>query len=261
MNMIPKHYIPNKLTHKDKVSQMSELVKSRKLYKKGKYYTRKNVKSFKSKKSNHTQNVRKIYNIHNKSPINIRDLSKKTKCSVTGLNKIIKKGMGAYYSSGSRPNQTPQSWGKARLYSAITGGPASQIDKHILEKYCHKNSTALKLTDKFKNVNQRGGLKMKERIVRFNKSKKKGKKYEAIIKNIKTGNTRILHFGADAYQQYKDRTPLKLYAKKNHGTRKRMQNYFNRHSGTKNRREAIEIEKRKSDGYYNPKILSHEYLW
>jgi len=28
----------------------------------------------------------------------------------TGQRKIIDKGMGAYYSSGSRPNQTPDSW-------------------------------------------------------------------------------------------------------------------------------------------------------
>ena len=40
-----------------------------------------------------------------------------------------------------------------------------------------------------------------------------------------------------------------------------MRNYFNRHSGTPLRKNAIELEKRKSKGYYNPKILSHEYLW
>ena len=56
-------------------------------------------------------------------------------------------------------------------------------------------------------------------------------------------------------------TLLKLYAYKNHNTRKRMQNYFSRHSGTKNRGQAIKKEKKKSKGYYNPKILSHIYLW
>ena len=40
-----------------------------------------------------------------------------------------------------------------------------------------------------------------------------------------------------------------------------MQNYFSRHSGTKNRKKAIQKEKRKSRGNYNAKILSHEYLW
>ena len=43
--------------------------------------------------------------------------------------------MGAYYSSGSRPNQTAQSWGKARMYSYIMGGPTRKVDKHITDKY------------------------------------------------------------------------------------------------------------------------------
>ena len=42
---------------------------------------------------------------------------------------IIKKGMAAYFTGGSRPNQTPASWGKARLYSVIMGGKARKIDK------------------------------------------------------------------------------------------------------------------------------------
>lgn len=107
---------------------------------------------------------------------------------------------------------------------------------------------------------QKGGYRMKEKIVKF----KKGpfpKKYTAIIKNIKSKKSRKIHFGDRRYQQYKDRTPLKLYAKKNHNTRKRMQNYFSRHSGTKKRGKAIRKEKRKSRGKYNAKILSHIYLW
>jgi hypothetical protein len=70
-----------------------------------------------------------------------------------------------------------------------------------------------------------------------------------------------MYFGDKNYQQYKDRTPLKLYKSKNHNTRKRMQNYYSRHSGTKKRSEGIKKEKRKSRGYYNAKILSHIYLW
>ena len=52
------------------------------------------------------------------------------------LNQLVevkKKGMGAYYSSGSRPNQTPHSWGMARMYSYILGGPTRKIYKHITE--------------------------------------------------------------------------------------------------------------------------------
>ena len=101
---------------------------------------------------------------------------------------------------------------------------------------------------------------MKETILKL----KKGpfpKKYTAIIKNKKTNTTRKLHFGDRRYPQYKDRTKLKLYAHKNHNTRKRMQRYYSRHSGTKSRTKAIKSEIKKSKGYYTPKILSHIYLW
>jgi hypothetical protein len=63
------------------------------------------------------------------------------------------------------------------------------------------------------------------------------------------------------YAQYKDRTPLKLYAYKNHNTRKRMQNYYRRHSGTSTREKGLFKEKKRSDGIYNAKILSHKFLW
>ena len=71
----------------------------------------------------------------------------------------------------------------------------------------------------------------------------------------------INQFGLITYSQYKDRTGVGLYSHKNHGTRKRMQNYFSRHSGTKKRGKAIKKEKRLSKGHYNAKILSHKYLW
>ncbi len=55
--------------------------------------------------------------------------------SKTGAEKIIMKGKGAYYSSGSRPNQTAYSWGLSRLASVIMGGPARRIDKDIWNKF------------------------------------------------------------------------------------------------------------------------------
>lgn len=147
MNLfVPTRYVPASLNRSDRKQQKSELRKSRKLYKKGVYHTRKKVKSFKNKKSNHILNARKIYGI-DKVKIN-KSLSKKTGCSVTGLRKIQKKGEGAYFSSGSRPNQTGTSWGVARLASSITGGKASMVDYGILEEYCKKNSKALKLANK-----------------------------------------------------------------------------------------------------------------
>ncbi len=55
--------------------------------------------------------------------------------SNTGIEKILNKGRGAYYSSGSRPNQTPSSWAYARLASVIMNGPARKVDKDIWLKY------------------------------------------------------------------------------------------------------------------------------
>ena len=64
------------------------------------------------------------------------ELAEKSGCSKTALAKIINKGAGAYYSSGSRPNQTAQSWGIARLASALTSGKAGAVDYNILNDGC-----------------------------------------------------------------------------------------------------------------------------
>ena len=52
-----------------------------------------------------------------------------------GINQILDKGRGAYYSGGSRPNQTPSSWAYARLASVIMNGPARKVDKRIWDQY------------------------------------------------------------------------------------------------------------------------------
>ena len=85
----------------------------------------------------------KIYNVYKIGATG--ELENATGCSKQALAKIINKGEGAYYSSGSRPNQTPQSWGIARLASAITSGKAAAVDYDILEKNCKKKSKALTL--------------------------------------------------------------------------------------------------------------------
>mgnify|MGYP000921094553 CR=1 FL=1 len=100
---------------------------------------------------------------------------------------------------------------------------------------------------------------MLETIVKIQKPTAKGKKYSAIIKNKKTGKTRIINFGSAINEQYFDSTPLKLYSDKNHNDPKRRQNYFNRFSGTKYKTQAIKIERAK--GKYTPKLLSHMFLW
>ena len=143
---VPLRYIPKKLTRKDKKLQASMIKKSRRFYKQGKYFTRKSLKSFQSKPSSHVTNAKRIYGVNIIGPTN--QLAKKSGCSKKVLEKIISKGEGAYYSSGSRPNQTPQSWGVARLASALTSGKAAAIDYNILEEGCDKNSPALKMAKK-----------------------------------------------------------------------------------------------------------------
>ena len=271
MSNYPKKYIPSILSYLDKNKQKKEINKSRKAYKLNKYYTRKKIKSFKSKPSGHVEKAKKIYKIVKVTPSN--NLAKKTGCTIKALRKIVKKGQGAYYSSGSRPNQTSQSWGNARLASSITGGKAAAVDYAILKEGCSKNSKALRLANKARKehgygtrkvpkIKMGGGnrKKMKEKIINF----KKGpvdKKYTARVRNINNHKERIIHFGHKDYQQFKDRTNVGLYTYKNHGDKKRQRNYYNRHSGEKSRKKAIEKEINKSGGYYNPKVLSHMYLW
>ena len=130
----PKRYTSG-LNRKDKKKQMKSLNRSRKAYrtKKGKkkYYTRPKLKSFKEKKSSWTTQFKKKY----PKAKTITQIAKATRIPRKALLAVKKKGMGAYYSSGSRPNQTAQSWGLARMYSYILGGPTRKIDKHITEKY------------------------------------------------------------------------------------------------------------------------------
>jgi hypothetical protein len=151
---VPVRYIPKTLSKNDLVKQKRELRKSRKLYKKNKYYSRKTVKSFHSKPSKHIEHARKIYKIDTITPS--AQLAEKTQCSQDALEKIVNKGRGAYYSSGSRPNQTAESWGLARLASTITGGNSSAIDYSVLEEGCSPKSKALKLAKKCVSIKKRG---------------------------------------------------------------------------------------------------------
>ncbi len=147
-------YLPKKLTRKDRKKQGKELMKSRRLYRKGIYHARPKVASFKSKKSNHIIKAEKMYHVDKIGAT--YELAKATGCSKSALAKIINKGAGAYYSSGSRPNQTAQSWGVARLASSITAGKAAAVDYTILEKGCKPTSRALTLAKRAKKKHGHG---------------------------------------------------------------------------------------------------------
>ena len=155
---IPIRYVPTKLTRADKQKQIAMLLKSKKMYKKGKYYTRKSVKSFKSKPSSHVLNAKKMYNVEKIGATN--ELARKTGCSKSALAHIISKGAGAYYSSGSRPNQTAQSWGIARLASALTSGKAGAVDYDILNEGCKPGSKGFKAAQKARKIHGYGKRKV-----------------------------------------------------------------------------------------------------
>ena len=148
-------YLPKVLSRRDTLIEKRQLDKSRKLYKQKKYYTRKAVASYPGKVSKHILHARKIYGVEDILPSS--QLAKKTGCSISALRQIEKKGQGAYFSSGSRPNQTAHSWGRARLASAITGGKSAAVDFSILDKGCnHKTSRAYKMAQRSVKINGHG---------------------------------------------------------------------------------------------------------
>jgi hypothetical protein len=119
---IPKQYVPKSLSPEDRKKQIKSI-------KEGK--DRPKVESFKSKRSSHVIKFEKRYG----KKITDDQWIGKNLLRPAGIKQILKKGAGAYYSSGSRPNQTVASWSRARLASALTGGAAAKVDKDILEKY------------------------------------------------------------------------------------------------------------------------------
>ena len=119
---VPRRYIPKTLSAEDKKKQERSLLEKKK---------RPKLESFKSKESPYITRFKKKYGtvITNKKFIHENIIT------YTGQKKIIEKGQAAYFSSGSRPNQSAASWSNARLASVIVGGPALKVDKAIAEKY------------------------------------------------------------------------------------------------------------------------------
>jgi len=160
MKKFPIRYIPKNLTKKDKQKQAKMIIKSKTLYKKHKYYTRPIIPSYKNKKSKHLLNFTKIYHLDHVVPN--KELSQKTGCTISTLKQIIQKGEGAYYSSGSRPNQTPQSWGIARLASSLTSGKAAAVDYNIIRDGCDHKKKAFILANKSREKYKYGHSRTKK---------------------------------------------------------------------------------------------------
>jgi hypothetical protein len=117
---VPETYVKG-LTGDDRKKQIKSIFEGKKRPK----------TDFKSKRSSWAEKFEKKYG----TKISDTDFIHKNIITKTGQEKIINKGRGAYFSSGSRPGQTPQSWGLGRLASVIMGGPARKIDKDLWVKY------------------------------------------------------------------------------------------------------------------------------
>ena len=65
----------------------------------------------------------------------VAEISKITGYKKSGLETIVQKGKGAFFSNPAsvRPHvKSASHWGMARLYSAVSGGAAARIDKNQL---------------------------------------------------------------------------------------------------------------------------------
>lgn len=118
---IPKKYVPKSLSEEDRKKQIESIKKG----------TKRPKVDFDSKRSSFVVKFEKKYGykINNFSRIDKEIIKKK------GIDLILDKGRGAYFSGGSRPNQTPESWALARLASVIMNGKARKVDKDIWDKY------------------------------------------------------------------------------------------------------------------------------
>lgn len=92
-------------------------------------------------------------------------------------------------------------------------------------------------------------LKRDYDLVGFEVSKSSSKKYDAIIKNKKTGQIVRIPFGAHGMEQYKDQTGLKIYSKFDHLDEVRKNSYQKR------------FQKLYDPGYFSPTFFSWVYLW
>lgn len=163
MTEIALKYLPKRLTQKDRRKQSAMLQKSRKQYVDNKYYTRKRVPSYQSKPSKHVAKARRIYGVESITPS--KELAEATGCSIDAMAQIVKKGEGAYFSSGSRPNQTAQSWGLARLASAITGGKSAAVDYAILERGCDHRKRAFVMANQSRKKHGHGQRRVAKTVL------------------------------------------------------------------------------------------------
>tara|TARA_R110000823_G_scaffold154486_1_gene285366 strand:+ start:1007 stop:1450 length:444 start_codon:yes stop_codon:yes gene_type:complete len=129
---IPKRYLPDTLSKADRQKQIKSIFEKKERPK----------TKVKERKSSWTTKFDKKYGEELDAMKGKR--SKKNVAKITGIplkaiDEVYKKGEGAFYSSGSRPNQTSSSWARGRIYAYIMGGKkVREVDKDITKKYSVK---------------------------------------------------------------------------------------------------------------------------
>lgn len=128
---IQKRYIPESLTLEDLKKQLKSIEEGT---------PRPELKSFTSKESQWTTRAKQVFGEKRSKEDIAEHLSRgnttRKKQILKGLDEIYDRGMKAYETSGSRPNQqTPFSWGQARIYGVLFGSPARNQDSDIVKKY------------------------------------------------------------------------------------------------------------------------------
>jgi len=126
---IPKRYLPDSLKGKERQAQIKSIFEKK---------DRPKVKT-KERKSSYTIKFDKKYgdDIDKlKGGKTKKNIAKVSGIPYKALDEVFKKGEGAYYSSGSRPNQTASSWAYGRMYAFIMGGKkVRKADADIVKKY------------------------------------------------------------------------------------------------------------------------------
>ena len=76
-------------------------------------------------------------------------ISGASRFSSATLNKVYKRGLGAYYGSGSRPKESAHQWAMGRVKSFVSGkGGARKADADLLKGGKKKKKPATKKTTK-----------------------------------------------------------------------------------------------------------------
>lgn len=141
--VIPQKYLEN-FEGEELLYRKIELISKRRGKRPSKLYSDQIAKErgYNNKKSSCTTRWRELY----PQATSIEEKSKITGIPIDILEKVKNKGEGAFLSSGSRPGQTPQSWGNARVNCFLLNKPTvtKKADYHLFQRAIDESPKARK---------------------------------------------------------------------------------------------------------------------